>query len=82
MLAGKLSSQLQPLTDKITTLLMKFPGSRVAQFAFSDIFLREYSHVLKPKDWGYTNMDALIRALADVIEVRVCVKYGWGKVAT
>ena len=78
MFAGKLSSQLQPLTDKITALLMKFPGSRVAQFAFSDIFLREYSHVLKPKDWGYTNMDALMRALADVIEVRVCVKYGWG----
>ena len=26
--------------------------------------------MLKPKDWGYSNMDALIRALGDVIEVR------------
>ena len=25
--------------------------------------------MLKPKDWGYSNMDALIRALGDVIEV-------------
>ena len=49
---------------------MKYPGSRVAKFAFPEIFLREYDHVLKPKDWGYSNMDALIRALEDVIEVR------------
>ena len=25
--------------------------------------------MLKPKDWGYSNMDVLIRALGDVIEV-------------
>ena len=49
---------------------MKYPGSRVAKFAFPEIFLREYDQVLKPKDWGYSNMDALIRALGDVIEVR------------
>ena len=49
---------------------MKYPGSRVAQFAFSDIFLREYGQMLKPKDWGCTNLDALILALGDIVEVR------------
>ena len=49
---------------------MKYPGSRVAKFAFLEIFLREYDQWLKPKDWGYSNIDALIRALGDVIEVR------------
>ena len=66
----KRTLELQPLAEKITTLLMKYPGSRVAKFAFPEIFLREYDHVLKPKDWGYSNMDAFIRALGDVIEVR------------
>lgn len=65
----KRTLELQPLAEKITTLLMKYPGSRVAKFAFPEIFLREYDQVLKPKDWGYSNMDALIRALGDVIEV-------------
>ena len=66
----KRTLELQPLAEKITTLLMKYPGARVAKFAFPEIFLREYDHVLKPKDWGYSNMDVLIRALGDVIEVR------------
>ena len=65
----KRTLELQPLAEKITTLLMKYPGSRVAKFAFPEIFLGEYDHVLKPKDWGYSNMDVLIRALGDVIEV-------------
>ena len=42
----------------------------MAQFAFSDIFLREYGQMLKPKDWGCTNLDALILALGDIVEVR------------
>ena len=68
--ADKMSPTLRPLADKITALLLKFPGCRVAQFAFADIFLREYGRVLKPKDWGCTGMNALIRALGDVVEVR------------
>ena len=77
LFADKRSPGLKPLVDKITTLLMKYPGSRVAQFAFPDIYLREYDHVLKPKDWGYTNMDALTRALGDVIEVRQAIASLW-----
>lgn len=69
LFSEKRTLELQPLAEKITTLLMKYPGSRVAKFAFPEIFLREYDQVLKPKDWGYSNMDALIRALGDVIEV-------------
>ena len=64
-----MSPTLRPLADKITALLLKYPGCRVAQFAFADIFLREYGRVLKPKDWGCTGMNALIRALGDVVEV-------------
>jgi len=65
-----MSPSLRPLADKITALLLKYPGCRVAQFALADIFLREYGRVLKPRDWGFTGMDALIRALGDVVEVR------------
>lgn len=70
LLADKMSPTLRPLADKITALLLKYPGCRVAQFAFADIFLREYGRVLKPKDWGCTGMNALIRALGEVVEVR------------
>ena len=70
MLADKTSLTLRPLADKITALLLKYPGCRVAQFAFADIFLREYGQVLKPKDWGSTSMNDLIQSLGDVIEVR------------
>lgn len=70
LLADKMSPTLRPLADKITALLLKYPGCRVAQFAFGDIFLREYGRVLKPKDWGCTGMNALIRALGEVVEVR------------
>ena len=66
----KTSLTLRPLADKITALLLKYPGCRVAQFAFADIFLREYGQVLKPKDWGCTNMNDLIQSLGDVTEVR------------
>ena len=50
---------------------MKFPASRVAQFAFSDIYLSEYGQVLKPKEWGFGNIDALMRALGNILEVRI-----------
>ena len=70
LLADKMSPSLRSLADKITVLLLKYPGCRVAQFAFADIFLREYGRVLKPKDWGCTGMNALIRALGEVVEVR------------
>ena len=69
-LADKMSPTLRPLADRITALLLKYPGCRVAQFAFADIFLRDYGRVLKPKDWGCTGMNTLIRALGDVVEVR------------
>ena len=45
-------------------------GCRVAEFAFADIFLREYGQMLKPKDWGFTTMASLLQALGDVLEVR------------
>lgn len=70
LLADKTSPTLRPLADMITALLLKYPGCRVAQFAFADIFLREYGQVLKPKDWGCNGMNALIRALGDIVEVR------------
>lgn len=77
----KIPAGLQPLADKITKLLMKFPASRVAQFAFSDIYLSEYGQVLKPKEWGFGNIDALMRALGNILEVQgtgnmaaVCIK--------
>ena len=69
--ADKIPAGLQPLADKITKLLMKFPASRVAQFAFSDIYLSEYGQVLKPKEWGFGNIDALMRALGNILEVRI-----------
>ena len=69
--ADKLPAGLRPLADKITKLLLKFPGSRVARFVFSDIYFREYGEVLKPKDWGFGNVDELVRALGEILEVRM-----------
>ncbi|XP_022794519.1 meiosis regulator and mRNA stability factor 1-like [Stylophora pistillata] len=78
----KPSPRLQLLSDKITKLLLKYPGCRVAEFAFADIFLREYGQMLKPKDLGFTSMASLIQALGDVLEVQgsgnmaaVCLKH-------
>lgn len=69
--ADKLPAGLRPLADKITKLLLKFPGSRVARFAFLNIYFREYGQVLKPKDWGFGNIDELVRALGEILEVRM-----------
>ena len=43
----------------------------MARFAFLDIYFREYGQVLKPKDWGFGNVDELVRALGEILEVRV-----------
>lgn len=43
----------------------------MARFAFADIYYREYGEVLKPKDWGFGNVDDLVRALGEILEVRM-----------
>ena len=64
--------KLRPVTNQIISLLMKYPGCRVARLGFLDLFARFYGQTLRPKVWGYHSVDTLLSDLPDV-EVRFVI---------
>lgn len=65
------SQALKKLATDLQSLLIRFPGARVSRIALADIYSHHRGHGIKPQKWGCSNLDSLLLAMSDSIEVRI-----------